>query len=248
MNTSHNTILITGGATGIGYALAEEFLGEGNEVIICGRRARALQAAKEKLPALHTIVCDVEDEQERARLVSEVTDNFPAFNILVNNAGIQQMIRLQQSVPSAIIAKEVMINLIAPIHLTTLVAPHFTSKKEAAIVNITSGLGFVPIAWMPVYCATKAAMHSFSTTSRHQLNSTSIKVFEIIPPTVETELDHGRRKASGRQIEMIQPGEVATETLEALKVDQFECAIGQAANLVNAVKNGNAEIIFERMN
>ena len=132
--------------------------------------------------------------------------------------------------------------------MTSLVAPHFMKQTEAAIINITSGLGFVPIAIMPVYCATKAAIHSFSVSSRHQLKNTSIKVFEIIPPIVDTELDKGSREKRGITYRGIPASVVALETIKALAGDQLEFPIGQSADLFNAAQSEKAKFIFDRMN
>jgi uncharacterized oxidoreductase len=245
MTTKDNTILITGGATGIGLALAEQFLNAGNTVLICGRRADKLQEAKNKFPKLHTKVCDVSKESERVELIDWAVKNFPSFNMLVNNAGIQQAFNLHSTVSSEKVTEEVTINLIAPIHLTSLAAPHLAKQKEAAIVNISSGLGFIPIAMMPVYCATKAALHSFSISSRHQLKNTSVKIFEIIPPIVETELDHGRRSPDVRGIS---PEETAAQTLKAIEENKFEFAIGKAADLYAAAHSDKSIFAFNGMN
>jgi uncharacterized oxidoreductase len=247
MRVKDNTILITGGATGIGYALAEQFIREGNEVIICGRRPGKLDGAKIKLPKLHTRVADVSKEADRIELILWVIKNFPSFNILVNNAGIQQMLFLKNQTSFDTIQNEIAINLTAPIHLTNLVFPHFSKHKESAVVNISSGLGFIPLAFAPVYCATKAALHSFSITSRHQLKGTSIKVFEIIPPIVETELGKsGSRR--GREVKGIPASEVATETLSALRSDKFEYPVGIALNIYNAAHSDKADFVFNNMN
>jgi uncharacterized oxidoreductase len=247
MKTSNNTVLITGGATGIGFALAEHFINEGNEVIICGRRANKLEEAKKKLSGLHIKMADVSKEFDRRELIAWVVANFPQFNVLVNNAGIQQLTFLKKEVSMESINSELAVNLTAPIHLTNLVVPHFSKQKEAAIINVTSGLAFIPLTIASVYCATKAALHSFSISSRHQLKDTSIKVFEIIPPIVETELGHdGSRKE--REVRGILPSEVAGETLNAIKADNFECPIGSAANLYAAANSGKVNDVVERMN
>lgn len=247
MKTSGNTILITGGATGIGLALAEHLLNEGNEVIICGRRAERLQDAKQKFPGLHTRVADVASETGREELMNWVASQFPSFNMLINNAGIQQLFFLKKPNSTASIYNEVVTNLIAPIHLTNLAIPHLSKQKEAAIVNITSGLAFVPLVIAPVYCATKAALHSFCLSSRHQLSDTSIKIFEIIPPIVETELGHDNSRKE-REVRGIQPSEVAVETLKALATDQFEVPIGMAAGIYNAARSGKVNEVLQRMN
>ena len=198
MHITGNTILITGGATGIGFALAKVFLQRGNEVLICGRREDKLTEASKKLPKLHTIRCDVADAEGRKRLLDWVMTNFKSLNILVNNAGIQREVDFKKGTVDLMSGEnEIEINLQAPVHLSALFIPYLMKQKEAAIVNISSGLAFVPIAIMPLYCATKAAIHSFSLFLRHQLKGTSIKVFEIIPPTTDTWLDRGARDKRG---------------------------------------------------
>ena len=247
MKTTGNTVLITGGATGIGLALAEVLLREGNEVIICGRRADRLSAANASLKGIHTIKADVSRETERRRLIFWMIDNFPSFNVIVNNAGIQQIINLGDDNRPDIIDKEININLSAPIHLTDLVIPHFRQREEAAIINISSGLGYIPIAIMPVYCATKAAIHSFCITSRFQLKETNIKVFEIIPPIVETELGRDTSRKE-RVVNGIPAAEVAEETLKALREDKLEFPVSMASNLYNAAHSDKSDIVFLNIN
>jgi len=194
MKIEGNTVLITGGGTGIGFALADALVKAGNEVIICGRRESVLKEAKQKLPQLHIKVCDVSVERQRKALVSWISSNFKNFNMLINNAGIQRMIDFTSGESNRNTDEdEIDINLKAPIRLCELFVPLLMKQKQAAIVNVSSGLGFCPIAVMPVYCATKAAMHSFTVSVRHQLRKTSVKVFEIIPPIVDTDLDKGGR-------------------------------------------------------
>ena len=234
MHTAGNTILITGGATGIGLALAEIFLNKGNEVLICGRREHKLAEAKAKLPNLHTLKCDVASAEDRKRVLEWAISKFGSLNVLVNNAGIQREIDFKKgAVDSMSGENEIEINLQAPVHLSALFIPHLIKQKEAAIVNISSGLAFVPIAMMPLYCATKAAIHSFSISLRHQLRNTSIKVFEIIPPTTDTELDRGARDKRGQTDRGIEPEVVAASAIEAVEKDNYEVAIGQAQFLMD---------------
>lgn len=248
MKINGNTIMITGGATGIGFALAQEFVNANNEVIICGRRELYLKEAKKKLPQLHIKVCDVSKDQQRKDLVSWVSSTFKDINILVNNAGIQRMINVKTGESNRNRDEdEIDINLKAPVHLCELFVPLFMERKEAAIVNVTSGLGFCPIAVMPVYCATKAALHSFTISLRHQLRNTPVKVFEIIPPTVDTDLDKGARDRRGQKDRGIPASEVALATLKALEHDEYEKAVGMAEGIRTAVRN-NPEQIFQRMN
>lgn len=188
MELGSNTVLVTGGASGIGVALAERFLQAGSAVIVCGRREEKLREAKERHPEIHTRVCDVADASQRVALVEWAVREFPRLNVLVNNAGIQLRVALAEAGHWERIREEIVINFEAPVHLSTLFIPHLRRQKHAAIVNITSGLSFAPMARVPVYCATKAALHSFTLSLRHQLVDTPIEVIEIIPPAVDTDL------------------------------------------------------------
>lgn len=189
MNIAGNTVLITGGATGIGLALAARFLQAGSEVIICGRREDKLQEARQKYPALHTRVCDVADEGERMALFEWATEEFPNLNVLVNNAGIQRRGSfVEDQEPWAARRKEIAINVEAPIHLSALFIPQLRQQATAAILNVSSGLAFTPGTFAMVYSATKAALHAFTMALRHELTNTSIQVLEIVPPAVDTDL------------------------------------------------------------
>ncbi len=248
MKTSGNTVLVTGGATGIGLSLAAAFIKAGNEVIICGRRENKLKEAEVKLPQIYTRVCDLNLEKERKALYDWVSSNFPDINILVNNAGIQRMIDFHKGTEDLSNGEdEIEVNLKAPIHLSACFIPVLLKQKESAIINISSGLAFVPLAVLPVYCATKAAIHSFSISLRHQLRDTSIKVFEIIPPIVDTELDKGTREEREVEYRGIPPVEVSKVTLNALKNNEYEVAIGMAQYLMTGSRN-NPEQIFQNMN
>ncbi|MBA4541444.1 MULTISPECIES: SDR family oxidoreductase [Thermoactinomyces] len=219
MNISGNTILITGGASGIGLAFAERFLQAGNEVIIVGRREAKLKEAKEKFPKLHTRVCDVANVEDRLSLFQWVKSEFPELNVLVNNAGIQQRVNLLRADKEwDYYRQEIAINLDGPIHLCMLFIPHLVKKQNAAIINVSSGLSLAPGVWVPVYSATKAALHSFTISLRHQLADTDVKVIEVLPPAVNTDL-----------------GGVGLHTFGA-PVDQFADAIFQG------LSNGDLEI------
>src|SRR5438132_3103306 len=188
MDLSNNTVLVTGGASGIGLALAAQFRKAGSEVIICGRRTDKLREAKMAHPELHTHVADVATVNGRQDLVQWATRQFPALNVIVNNAGIQRRVRLADPEPWEETHQELVTNLEAPIHLARLFIPHLLKQPCAAIMNVTSGLSFSPLANVPIYCATKAALHSFTLSLRHQLKETPIQVIEIIPPAVDTDL------------------------------------------------------------
>ncbi|SFX42765.1 uncharacterized oxidoreductase [Thermoactinomyces sp. DSM 45891] len=191
MKMTGNTILITGGGSGIGLAFAERFIKMGNRVLICGRRESALQKAKERFSSLITYTCDLTIESERIALFDWVVKNHPDVNVLVNNAGILQRFNVLTADAKdnwSHYNQEITANLEAPIHLTMLFAPFLAEKGEATIINVSSGLAFTPLAVTPIYSATKAAIHSFTMSLRHQLSDTSVEVIEVVPPAVATDL------------------------------------------------------------
>jgi len=231
MKISDNTILITGGTSGIGLAFAEEFLKLGNKVIICGRRREKLNALKKQHPELIAIACDIADAGNREDLYNMILKEHPDTNVLINNAGIQLAVDLTHPVNLENIKGEIEINLIAPIHLSSLFAKHLASKSDAALINISSGLAFAPLAFLPVYCATKAAMHSLTMSLRHQLRNTSVKVFEIIPQSTDTELGYQRRTDKSESHGGMPVSEFIAEAMEAIKNDVLEAPIGQSKGL-----------------
>ena len=248
MKTKGNTILITGGATGIGFALAETLVNAGNKVIICGRREAKLKEAKDKLPQIQIKVCDVSIEKERKVLFIWVKENFPDLNVLINNAGIQRMVNLKKGTKELFNGEnEIETNFVAPIYLSACFIPWFLKKRETAIINVSSGLGFVPIAAMPVYCATKAAVHSFTVSLRHQLKETYIKVFEIVPPAVNTELGKGTTSDESQEYRGIPPVVVAEATIDALAKNEYEIIVGEAKGLVEGART-NPEQTFQNIN
>jgi uncharacterized oxidoreductase len=185
MKLSNNKILITGGATGIGLALAERFVQENNTVIICGRRESALREAAAKLPTLVTKTCDLSLADEREKLFNWVEKEHSDLNVLVNNAGIQQWMSVTDDNFYQRAKEEITINIEAPLHLISL----FQNLNSLnTIMNVTSGLSFSPLSKVPVYCATKAFLHSFTLSLRHLLKAKSIEVIELIPPALNTDL------------------------------------------------------------
>jgi len=248
MNISGNTILITGGATGIGYAIAESFLEAGNEVIICGRREERLLEAQKKHPELHIKVCNVAEEADRRTLVEWVSVHFSNLNILINNAGVQRDIEFTKGISEFLSGEnEIRINLESPIILSGLFIPHLTGKKEAAIINVSSGLGFIPAARMPVYSASKAGIHAFSMALRQQLLKSGIKVFEVVPPAVETGLNpEGRAKRGNYKVDLM-PDEFVAAVMKGFKNDIFEIGYGMTAGLIKASRE-ELDKSFQQMN
>jgi uncharacterized oxidoreductase len=185
MKISNNKILITGGATGIGRGLTERFIKEGNTVIVCGRRETALIEMSDRFPTIITRKCDLSLASEREDLFRWISLEHNDLNVLINNAGIQQWISVSDSDFFQKAKDEIVINIEAPIHLTSL---FIHLKTLDTIINVTSGLSFVPLVKVPVYSATKSFFHSFTLSLRQQLKSKSIEVIELIPPALNTDL------------------------------------------------------------
>jgi uncharacterized oxidoreductase len=235
MNISGNTVLITGGATGIGYSMAKAFLEAENEVIICGRRQGRLDEACTKHPGLHVKKCDITVEEDRRSLLDYVKDGFRRLNVLVNNAGIQRDIDLTQGDKELSSGEsEIRVNLEAPIFLSSQFIPLLKENTGSYIINVSSGLGFVPIARMPVYCATKAAMHSFSLSLRRQLQGTGVGVIEVIPPAVDSELNPEGRMKRKMQSTGVSADEFVSSVMKQLREDKPEIGFGFTNDLMNA--------------
>jgi uncharacterized oxidoreductase len=243
MKLSGNTILITGATSGIGLAFAEEFYSLGNKVIICGRRADRLHEIKTKYPDMSIKQCDVSNENERKDLIKWAIAEHPKLNVIINNAGVQTGQPINEALDLNKLRYEMEVNFNAPIHIASLAMAHLRSREQAAIINITSGLAFVPLAFMPIYCATKAALHSVTLSLRHQLKNTSIKVFEVAPPSVDTELGHERRINKNESHGGIPVKVFLAEAMEGLANDTLETIVGHAKSL-----RAKREDAFEFMN
>jgi len=226
MRTRDNTVLITGGSAGIGLAIAKALVAAGNTVIVCGRDQSRLEKARAAVPGMHIIRCDVSRDDELAGLLARVKRDFPQLNVLINNAAMMRIYDYCESsgVPEQI-EEEVRTNLLAPMKLTSRLLPLLKEQDTAAIVLVSSGLAYVPVANVAVYCATKAALHSFSRTLRYRLRSTPIKVFELLPPLVDTDL------ARTLHMPKIQADEVARALLKGLERERYEVRVGMVKPL-----------------
>jgi uncharacterized oxidoreductase len=198
MKNSGNTILITGGGSGIGEALAHRFHDAGNVVIIAGRRQDALDAAAAGRPNIHTMTLDVESAEGVADFAARVLAAFPALNVLINNAGIMRFEELDHGRDLADAEATITTNLLGPIRLTNALIDHLIAQPDAAIVNVTSGLAFVPLISTPTYNATKAAIHSYTNSMRAALAG-KVEVIELAPPAVQTGLTPGQESREGYQ-------------------------------------------------
>jgi uncharacterized oxidoreductase len=239
MKISNNKILITGGASGIGLGLTERFIKDNNTVIICGRREDVLNEVATQFPSVITKVSDLSVEEERIALYDWVSANHPDLNVLVNNAGIQNWMDISDEDFYQKANAEVTTNILAPVHLSQL----FTGLESLdTIINVTSGLSFVQLAKVPVYCGTKAFFHSFTQSLRYQLKSRNIEVIEMIPPALNTDL-------GGKGIHDGQPAvsDFVTAVFEQMKEGKKELTFGFS----EAMAKANPETIkatFDKMN
>ncbi|HXS35947.1 MAG TPA: SDR family NAD(P)-dependent oxidoreductase [Flavipsychrobacter sp.] len=239
MKLANNKILITGGGSGIGLGLTERFIQENNTVIICGRRESVLKEVSDKFPSVITKVCDLSVEAERIELYKWISANHPDTNVLVNNAGVQQWMGVFDDNFYNRAKEEVTINIIAPIHLTSL---FINLPSLNTVMNVTSGLAFVPLTKTPVYSATKAFFHSFTLSMQYLLKSKNIEVIEIIPPALNTDL-------GGKGIHDYAPpvSDFIKAIFEQLKEGKTTLSFGFSENMVKA---GPEELknAFNRMN
>jgi uncharacterized oxidoreductase len=239
MNLSNNKILITGGATGIGLGLTERFMNENNTVIICGRREDALNKAKEKFPSVITRICDLSIEADRVGLYDWIAKEHNDLNVLVNNAGIQNWMNISDADFYKKASNEIETNILAPIHLTAL----FTGLPAlTTIINVTSGLAFIPLSKVPVYSATKAFFRSFTLSLRHQLKDKNIEVIEMIPPALNTDLG-----APGLHDGMPAVSDFVASVFAQMKQGSTELTFGFSEERVRTNNEGIAEY-FARLN
>jgi uncharacterized oxidoreductase len=246
MKLTGNTILITGGGTGIGRGLAESFHALGDQVIIAGRRKEMLDEVTSANPGMACVQLDVTDADAVKTATALVVKHYPALNVLINNAGVMRLEDFKAESDNLDDAEAIVAtNLIAPLRLTAGILPHLLSQPAATVINVSSGLGFVPMARTATYCATKAAIHAYTQSLRYQLKGTSVEVKELIPPYVQTELMHGAKDPRAMPL----PAFIA-EVMAILRddPDNEEIVVKAAEGLRFAERNGTFDLVFDRMN
>jgi uncharacterized oxidoreductase len=240
MKPTGNTILITGGTSGIGRGLAVRFHEAGNTVIVAGRRKDVLDQVTTDHPGIEAVVLDIADPDSIAHVADTLAARHPRLDVLVNNAGFLQFEDLLD--PTSVSAAEPLIttNLLGPIRLIDAFLPQLVTKDDAAILNVTSALAFVPLPAAPTYCATKAALHSYTESLRVQLAGTGVQVIEIAPPNVRTDL-------AGQQDEHAMPlDDFLTETMTLLRTQPYakEILLDRAKLLRHAEADGKYDDVL----
>ncbi len=245
MKTTENTVLITGGASGIGLAFTKLMVQLKNKVIIAGRNSERLINAKNLFQEIETIKCDITKQNDIETLLVSIENNYPQLNMLINNAGIQYNYSMIEELNvTKKIEEEITSNLIAPIKFCSLLIPVLANKNESAIINVTSALAISPKENAPVYSASKAGLHSFTKTLRYQCENTSIKVFELIPPLVDTDMTKGRGKNK------IDPEQVVRECIKSLNKNNYQIRVGKVKllHIINRINQGLTDKILRKMN
>lgn len=248
MRLSGNTILITGGTSGIGFELAARLLKLGNVVIVTGRDQRRIEKAQRELPGIHAFQSDVTDPKAIAFFCDAVIAEFPGLNMLFNNAGIMRETNLLGDTARGGlegISREIETDLIGPIRMVKQFLPHLLRQPAAAIVNVSSGLAFVPLPIAPIYCAAKAGLHSFTLSLRVQLRSTRVKVFELAPPMTQTPLFAKDMRAQDG-VRMMAVDEMVRRTIRGLKNDRLEIRPGMS-NVLKLMSRLAPTFILKRL-
>ena len=238
MQLSGNTIFITGGGSGIGRALAESFHKLGNQVIISGRRKGHLDATIKANPGMQSIELDIQDPANIAAVANKLIHDYPKLNVLINNAGVMQLDNAAGQIDEAVLLSTITTNLMGPIRMTSALIDHLKKQNTAAVINVTSGLAFVPMAATAIYSSTKAALHSYTLSMRYKLKGTSVKVLELAPPWVRTDLMNSNEAPQAMPLD-----EFTAEAMKILGTDTEEIVVDRAKMFRNNPGPNEAEFI-----
>ena len=247
MQTSGNTLLITGGGSGIGRGLAEAFHAKGNQVIIAGRRKNLLDEVTAANKGMRSAILDIENGDAIRNFAAETTAKYPALNVVIHSAGIMKNENLKKNAALEDAEATIMTNLLGTIRLTAALLAHFQKQPRATVMTVSSGLAFVPLAMAPTYCATKAAIHSYTQSLRYQLKETSVEVLELIPPYVQTELMGQRQETDPRAMPL---REFIAEVMNILKTSPAanEICVERVMLQRSAEASGNYDAFFKNFN
>ena len=246
MNIKNNTILITGGTSGLGFEFAKQLLELENIVIITGRNQAKLEQTKKLFPKVHIFQSDVSNIEAIKELYQKVTTQFPNFNMLINNAGEMRKINLHDTlIDLKNITKEIDINLSGPIRMIQQFLPHLKTQKNAAIMNVTSGLALVPFPIAPIYGATKSGLRSYTKSLRVQLKNTNIKVFELIAPGAKTPLND-KFEGDVDDKSLMDAGKLVAAAIKGLENNTFEIYPG-AAKVIRIVSRLAPEFLLKQL-
>lgn len=240
MKLTGNTIFITGGGSGIGRGLAEALHQAGNQVIISGRRKSHLDATTAANPGMASVEMDVNDPASIAAVAAQVTREYPELNVIINNAGVMHIDDASMAIDEELMLSTVSTNLLGPIRVTSALVEHLKKQPDATIFNVSSVLGFVPLAVSAVYSSTKAAMHSYSQSLRWRLQGTSVKVREIAPPWVQTDLLDSNNEPRAMPL-----AQFIAETMALIATDENELVVDAAKPLRTAVGPDNGEFALK---
>lgn len=248
MNISGNTILITGGGSGIGRGLAEAFFKAGNQVVISGRRREMLEEVTDANPGMKAVGLDIDSPAAIAAFGKQMEKDFPKLNVLINNAGIMKPENLLSATAGTEDAEGMITtNLLGTIRLTNVLLPLLRKQARSTVVTVSSGLAFLPLAMTPTYCATKAAIHSYTQSLRWQLRETTTEVIELVPPYVQTQLMGPRQLADPRAMPL---GDFIRETMAIVKSQPgaTEWVVEQCKRLRFSAESGKYDSIFKGLN